>query len=96
MKTSTQSNAGGHGPPKNLWAMPMGRGDAHYQVRHRQCTVPFRVKGRQGSHRVNNCAVATEPQHQTDRQEHQSPVQSHRPELHSPRECVAPLPPELA
>eukprot|EP00964_Phaeocystis_antarctica_P041897 scaffold23994_cov63-Phaeocystis_antarctica.AAC.1 len=32
MKTSTQSNAGGHRPPKNLWAMPMGRGDAHYQA----------------------------------------------------------------
>ena len=96
MKTSPQSNAGGHGPWKNLRAMPMGQGDAHYQVRYRQCTGPFREWDRQGSHRVHSCAVVTAPQQNTDRQEHQSPVQSHRPELHSPRACLAPLPPGLA
>ena len=35
-----------------------------------------------GSHLVHSCAVVTEGQHHTERQEHPSSVQSHRPELH--------------
>ena len=33
------------------------------------------------THLVKSCAVVTEEQHQTDKHEHQSPVQSKSPEL---------------